>query len=122
MASGADEEFAAGIELGAGVATVGGQFRKRGEDVQLGDRSRGLAQARGLCSDARAKIDEKLALDFEDALVGSENFALVFLQLRASEALGVDEGLLALVIVGREVQIGLGDLDVIAEDVVETNF
>ena len=43
---------------------------------------------------------EKAALDFEDAVVGIENFALVFLQFGRGETLGVDQRLLAIVIGG----------------------
>ena len=46
----------------------------------------------------------------------------VFLELGGSVALGVDEGLLALVVGGREMQIGLGNLDVVAENLVETDL
>ncbi len=86
------------------------------------DGRRCFAQPRRFPGDARAQIDEKLPLDFEDALVGGEDFALVFLQLRTSEALGVDEGLLALVVAGREMQVRFGDLDVVPEDLVEADF
>src|SRR5258707_10859700 len=122
MATGDDEEFAGGVEFGAGVAAVGSEFCKRGEDIQLRYGAGGFAQARGFRGDARAQVDKKLPLDFEDALVGGENFALVFLQFGRSEALGVDEGLLALVIVGGKMQVGLGDFNVVAEDVVEADF
>src|SRR6202030_2093712 len=57
-----------------------------------------------------------------NALVGGEDFAFVFFQLRGSEALRVDQRLLALVIVGREVQVGLGNFDVVAENVIEANL
>jgi len=77
MAAGNDEEFAGGGKFRPSVAAVGGELRKRSEDVELRDGSRRLAQARGLGSDAGAQIDEKLALDFEDALVGGENFSFV---------------------------------------------
>ena len=106
MAAGNDEEFAGGGKFRPSVAAVGGELRKRSEDVELRDGSRRLAQARGLGSDAGAQIDEKLALDFEDALVGGEDFALVFFQFGRGEALGVDEGLLTFVIGGREMQVG----------------
>ena len=58
----------------------------------------------------------------EDLLFGVEHFALVILQLGGGEALGVDQGLLAFVVGGREVQIGAGDFDVVAEDVVEADL
>src|SRR6266849_5127503 len=38
------------------------------------------------------------------------------------EAFGVHQRLLALVIGGREVEVGLGDLDVVAEDLIEADL
>ena len=72
VAAGDYEEFATGSELGSRVAAVGGQFRERSKHVELRDGSGGLAQAGGFCGDARAQVDEKLALDVEDALVGRQ--------------------------------------------------
>src|SRR5260370_10927478 len=122
MTCGDDEKFTAGVELGPDVAAVGREFGERGKHVELRDGRRCFAQRRRFPGDARAQIDEKLPLNFEDALIGSEYFALVFLQLCTSEALGVDEGLLALVVAGREMQVRLGDLDVVAENLVEADF
>ena len=76
----------------------------------------GSAKARSLRRDAGANFDEECALDFQNAFVGGENFAFVLLQLGSGEAFGVDQRLLALVIGGREMQIGFGDFDVVAED------
>jgi len=60
-----------------------------------------------------------LAFDFEDAFVGGENFALVIFEFWRSETLGVDEGLLAFVIGGSVGEIGPGDFDVVAEDLLK---
>src|SRR5260370_10254770 len=122
MAAGDDEEFAGGSEVRASVTAIGAKFREGGKNVKLRDGRGGLAQTRRFCGNAGAQVDEKLALDFEDALVGGKDFALVFFQLRRSETLRVDQGLLALVIVGREMQVGLGNFDVIAENMVEADF
>src|SRR5271165_7566777 len=108
MAAGDDEEFAGGVKFGAGVAAIGGEFGEGSENVKLGDGGGGLAKARGLGGDARAEIKEELAFDFEDAFVGGEDFALVFLEFGRGEAFGVDEGLLALVIGGGVGEIRLG--------------
>jgi len=79
MAAANDEEFADVIEFGADVAAVGGELCERGENVELGDGRRCAAKARGFRSDASAKVHEKLAFDFEDTLIGSEDFPFVFL-------------------------------------------
>ena len=79
VAASDDEKFASVVELGANVGAVGGNFCERGEDVELGHGRGGNAQARGFGGDAGADVDEKLALDFEDALIGGENFSFVIL-------------------------------------------
>src|SRR6266478_8237042 len=122
MAAGDDEEFASGGEFRASVTAIGAKFREGGKNVKLRDGRGGLAQARRFCGNAGAQVDEKLALDFEDAFVGGKDFAFVFFQLRRSEALGIDQSLLALVIVGREMQVGLGNFNVVAENMVEADF
>ena len=62
------------------------------------------------------------ALDLDGALLRGEDFGFVVLELGRGEALGIDEGLLALVVGGDGGEIGFGDLDVVAEDGVEANF
>ena len=78
--------------------------------------------ARGVRGGQRAKLLEDLALNGEDFFFGFEDFDFELLQLRRGEAFGVDQGLFALVIGGREVLIRFGDFDVVAEDVVEADF
>ena len=57
-------------------------------------------------------------LEDADPLLGVEDLLLVLLELGREEALGVDQRLLAHV-VGRDLgQVGLGHLDVVAEDLV----
>ena len=82
----------------------------------------GGADALRLLGGLLANFGEDPLLDLENLLFGGEHFALVLLQLGRGEALGVDQRLLALVIGGREVQIGFRDLDVVAEDVVEADL
>src|SRR6267143_744775 len=117
-----NQELPRGIEFRACVAAVGGKLGKRGQHVELRDRAGRAAQARGLCGDAGADVHEELALNFQDALVGGKDFAFILLEFRGSEALGVDESLLSLVIVGREMQIRFRNLNVVTEDLVEPNL
>src|ERR1700686_3796772 len=74
-----DEEFAGVVEFGADVAAVCGEFREGGEDIELGGGRGGGAEAGGFGGDAGTDVDEKLALDFEDAFVGGEDFSFVIL-------------------------------------------
>ncbi len=122
MTAADDEQFARGIEFCASVAAVRGEFCERREHVELGDRAGRAAQTGGSCGDAGADVHEELAFDFQDALVGGEDFALVFLQLCGSEALGVDKSLLSFVIGGREMQIRFRNLNVIPKDLIEPNL
>src|SRR5580700_952549 len=79
MAATDDEKFTRVVEFGADVAAVGGEFGKRGEDVELGHGGGSAAEACGFGGDAGANVDEELALDFEDAFVGGEDFSFVIL-------------------------------------------
>ena len=68
--------------------------------------------------DARAKLLEQLDLALENALVGAEDFLLVFLQRRRDEPLAAGDRLLAVVVRRHRVQIRFRDLDVVAEHAV----
>ena len=94
-------------------------MRERRQQIDFGDGQRGMADALGLGGDGGAKFGENAPLDVDDLVLGVEDLSFVFLQLRRGETLGVDEGLLALVISGSEMQVGLRNFDVIAEDGIE---
>ena len=82
-----------------------------------------VARMRCACAAARLRTSrEQLLLERQDLLLGVEHLALVVLQLRRGEALGVGQRLLALVVGRRQVQVGARDLDVVAEDVVEPHL
>ena len=104
------------------VAILGGHLRQRGGDIQLGDGGGGGANALRLRGGALADIGEQFLLQRQNLLFGIQHLALVVLQLGRGEALGVGQRLLAFVIGGRQVQIGAGDFDVVAEDVVEAHL
>ena len=122
MAAAGDVHFAGVAKLRARIAVLGRHLGERGGDIQLRDRGRRGANALRLLRRLLPDFGEDALLDFEDLLFGGQNLALVFLQLRRGEALRVDQGLLAFVIGGGEVEIGLRDLDVVAEDIVEADF
>ena len=81
MAATDDEQFASGIEFGANVAAVGGELGKSCKNIQLRNSGSRATQARGVGGNRRANVDKELALNFENALVGSKDFALVFFKL-----------------------------------------
>src|ERR1019366_6563727 len=107
----------AGIgEAGALVAVLGGDLGERGGDVEFGDGGGGGADALRVSGSAFADFGEEFLFQREDLVLGIEHLALVILQLGGGEAFGVGQGLLALVVGGRQMLIGAGDFDVVAED------
>src|SRR5437660_517291 len=78
-----------------------------------------LHQPGGAGRDAVSQGDEQLVLQLAGAVLGAEDLVLVLLQLGRDVALGPLDRLLADV-VGRDARlVRLGDLDVVAEDLVE---
>ena len=65
-----------------------------------------------------AQHDEQVVFALVDLLLGRQHLFFVFLQFRRDVALGVLEGLLAQVVGRHLAGVGVGDLDVIAEDLV----
>src|SRR6266702_4596635 len=102
VASADDKEFAGGVEFGPRIAAIGGQLCKSTQDVELRYRRGRAPKPRSLRGDPGTNVDEELALDFQDALVGGEDFAFVFLELRRGEPLGIDQRLFAFIVRGSE--------------------
>ena len=122
MAAFDDFDVAGVVERRTAVVAVGGQRGEAGEHVDLGQRQRGLPDAPRLGGDGGAQLGKQAPLDLDHLLLRVEHLGFVFLQLRRGEALGVDQRLLAFVVGGRVVQIGLGDFQVVAEDAVELDL
>ena len=110
------------VELRTAVVAQGGKVREGEQYVNLSHGQRTLADAARLGGDGLAQLGEEAALDFDNLLFGVEHLGLVLLQLGRGEALGTDESLLALIVGGRVLQVGLADLDVKAEDIVELDL
>src|SRR4029077_551963 len=83
---------------------------------------RGLPDALGLGSNGRTQVGKQTPLDFDNLLLGIENLGLILFQLRSREALGIHQRLFAFVVGGREVQVRLRNLDVVAKDGIELYF
>ena len=76
----------------------------------------------GLRGHRSAERDEEFVLQLAGPVLGAEDLFLVLLQLRRDVPLGVLERLLPRV-VGRDLRgLGVGDLDVVPEDLVEPDF
>src|SRR5664279_1661647 len=110
------------FEQGTAVAAIGGERRERSEHIDFRQRQRGLPDASRLGGDGGAQLRKQAPLDLDYLLLGVEHLNLILFQLRRGKALGVDQGLLAFVFPGREVQVRLRYLEVIAEDAVELDL
>ena len=92
---------------------------KAGEQIDLGDTSRRLANATRIAQQLRAKLCKDATLDLPRTLLRREDLGLIVFQLWRGEPLRVDQRLLALVVSGHGLRIGLGHFKVITEDAVE---
>ena len=124
MPAGLDLEDRLGDDLGPAVALPGGQLGQRGQDVDLGQHRAGLDQPGGVGRDAVAEGREELVFQGIGALVGVQDLLLELLELGRVVTLGVLDRLLADVVGGDLAPLGLGvgDLDVVAEDLVEPDL
>ena len=95
-----------------------GQFGQRREHVERREHLRGVQQPRRLRRDLIAHRQEQLQFQRLALVLRGEDLLLVLLQLRRDVALGVLERLAVLVVRGRLRLVGVGDLDVVAEDLV----
>ncbi len=116
------QQLSARFELRTAVVAPRRQVREREQQVDLRQRQRGLTNAARLGGDALAQFAKKTALHGGDLLLRVQDLGLMLLQLRRGEALGSHQRLLAFVVGGRVLQVGLADLDVEAEDVVELHL
>ncbi len=122
MTRGDEFQEPGGVHLRTCPSAQGSEVREAGEQVDLCDAPRGLAHACSGIEQVAAQLGEDAALDLAGSLLRRQDLGLVLLELGRGEAFGVDEGLLALVVGGDGLGVGLGDLDVVAEDVVEADF
>ena len=68
------------------------------------------------------QVGKQTALDFDDLLLRVENLRLILLQFGSRKALGIHQRLLALVIGGREMQVRLRNLNVVAKNRIELDL
>ena len=122
MAAFLNQQFAVVGKFRALVVALGGEMGEAGEHVELRQRGGGLANARGIARHLAADADEQVAFQRRGCAPRRPESSLLFFQLRRGEAFGVHQCLLALVIRRRQVQIGLRDFDVVAEDIVEADL
>ena len=110
------------VDNGPDIAVVDGNAREIGQHVELRRYAgvelygRNVARQRGrqLCVEAR--------LEGVDLVLGRQNLLFIFFQLGSDIAFGVDECLLAYPLLGNLVAVGVGDFEIISENVVVGYF
>src|SRR5271157_4491537 len=124
MAAALDVEDRLIGQLGPAVAVACGELSQRGQDVELGQHRAGLDQPGSIGRDPVAQRREQLVLQGACPLVGAPDLVLKLLELGREIPLGVLDRLLANVVRGNlhALRLGVGDLDVIAKDLVEANL
>ena len=68
----------------------------------------------GMDSDIGSQLREQFAFQFTNALLGVEDERLVFFQVGRDVAFAVGKRLFANIVLGHTVEIGVGDLDIVA--------
>ena len=105
-------------QFGARVAARRRDLGQREPDIQLRQRRRRSAQPRLIARHLAQRRQIQVALQRGDLLLRVQHHALALAQLLGDVALAVRQRLPALIVVGHAAQVGLRDLDVVAEDLV----
>ena len=122
MAACDDLEVAGVFELRPAIISLSGKVRQASEHVDLGERERGLADASSFARNRRPQFSKDPALDLDHLFLRVQNFRLILLQFWSGESFRVHQRLLALVIGGHEVQVRLGNLQVVSENRIELHL
>ena len=93
-----------------------------GNHVQFGDGPRAEHYPVALLRHLLPQRHEELVLELLRALISTEDFRFLLLQLRRNEPLGIHQRLFPLIVIRHQFQIGLAHLDVVAEDLVEADL
>ena len=115
-------QLVAVVHVGLGVVAHDGRFGQRRQHVQRGQRARAGLDARGFGRHRPRQLLEDHQLAGQDPLVRAQDLGLVLAERRRAEALAAGNRLLALVVRRGQVQVGLRDLDVVAEHPVEADL
>ena len=122
MAPGGDLYLSRRAEPRPDVIALGGNLRQPAQQVELPDGSGGGADASGLLRRFLASLAEDSALDLENPFLRFQHLRFPLLELGRGEPFRVDQGLLAVVMVGNLGGVRLRDLDIEPENVVEADF
>src|ERR1035438_10099471 len=92
------------------------EMREVSQQIGLGNRRRGPPYPARSREHRAPQLDEDALLDFDGAVVRGQYLALILLQLRRGEPLGIYQRLLALVVGGSHGHVSFGYLDVISKN------
>ena len=104
------------------IVVAHGGNRQRQQRVERLEAHRRLLDARNLRRQEVADLDEESLLQADGLLLRAQNGFLDLVQLRRHVALAVGQRLLAGIAVRHLIVVRLGDLDVVAEDLVVLNL
>ena len=110
------------VDHGPDPVRFPGEFGPAAQDVRLGDGLGGREQGLGPGDDLGQQGLEKLRLPGEGHLVGTQHLAFLGSQFLRGEPFGVHHRLLADIIGRDRGEVGLGDLDGVAEGSVVAHF
>src|SRR4029077_19034041 len=107
------------VESRTSVSPLGRDVRQCQEDVSLGQREGRLPNPSCFARNCGAQFCEETAFDLNNLFFGLKHLTFVLLQLRRCKALGIYQGLFALELLRHEMQVWLGNFEVVTEDRVE---
>ena len=122
MASAADDQPVVLEDARPAVVMKPCTFSQRGERINLCEHVGGVLNLRGKSEHIFAQLLKELVFQGARLLLRAEDLALQLLELRRDEPFGVDQCLLADVILRHGGEIGLAHLDVVAEDRIELHL
>ena len=111
-----DVDAGVGRQQRRAVAAQVGELGETREHIEVCEQVGGALEAGELGDERVAELVEQARLEVDAAAVGGEELLFVLLQLGRDVALRVGDGLLAEVVDGDGLAVGVRDLDVIAED------
>src|SRR5690349_4975170 len=110
------------LKLRAYIPPMCRNFSKAQQDIDACNSTRRSCQCLIGYSNLAQNIQIDAPLQLLDMLNGGQDTRLVLLKFRSNKTFGIDQRLLAHIIIGGQFQIGVADLDIVAKDLVKTDF
>ncbi len=109
-------------DLRPAIVSLPGQLGQGHQHVQLSQHRGGPLQPPPRSRHRLAQLQKQLVLHLLRLLVGGQDLLFIFLQLGRDVALGILDRLLADILGGDPLAVRVGDLQVVAEDLVEADL